>query len=267
MTVDKSTRNRAKRAFGQNYSEYYDVLYSDKDYESECNYIETLFRQFSQRKIRRVLDIACGTGGHAIPLAKRGYIVFATDLSKGMLAQARKKMVLAGVEDRVHLSKADMRFFRIAGKFDACLCMFAAIGYLSTYDDVLAAFRAMHGHLKPRAPLIFDFWNGIAVLTVGPSDRTKRARNANLTILRKASPKLDALRNLCKVKYELTVHRKGSPEKKFSETHTMRYFFPEEMALLLDSAGFELNSLHPFLHSKARIKTSDWNISAVARAT
>src|SRR2546426_846978 len=173
MTVDKSARNRSQLAFGQNYSEYYDVLYSDKDYESECNYIETLFRQFSSGKVRRVLDIACGTGGHAIPLAKRGYTVFASDLSNGMLAQARKK----------------------------------------------------------------------------------------------ARPKLDAQRNLCKVKYELTVDRKGSPEKKFYETHTMRYFFPEEMALLLESARFELKSLHPFLHSKARVKTSDWNISAVARAT
>ena len=266
MTIGGSIRNRPARAFGERYSEYYDLLYSDKDYEGECDYIETVFRRFSSRKIRRVLDVACGTGGHTIPLAKRGYSVSATDISKHMLAQARKKVVMAGLQNRVHLGRGDMRFFRPMGKFDACLSMFGAIGYLSSYEDVLAALRAMHRHLKPNGLLIFDFWNGVAVLQVLPSAKRKRVAGDEIVITREATPKLDAIKNVCNVKYLMTVSGHGQDKQMFSEIHTMRFFFPEEVRLLLSLTDFQLVSLHPFLRPDLKVSNKDWNLTAISRA-
>jgi|SRR5436190_459449 len=266
MTVGESTRNRPLRAFGERYSEYYDLLYSDKDYEGESDYIETLFRGFSSRKIHRVLDVACGTGGHTIPLAKRGYSISARDISEHMLAQARKKVVMAGLQDRVHLGRGDMRFFRRIGKFDACLSMFAAIGYLSSYEDIFAAFRAMHRYLKPKGLLIFDFWNGVAVLRVLPSAKRKRIARDEIIITREARPELDAFRNVCIVKYLITVSEHGHDKQMFSEIHRMRFFFPEEIRLLLSLTGFNLVSLHPFLRPDFKVSNKDWNLTAVSRA-
>lgn len=252
-------------SFGAKYSEFYDLLYSDKNYESECDYIERIFKLRSSRNIRKIVDIACGTGGHAIPLAKRGYSVLGADISEYMLAQARKKVVAEGLDNRLHVTKGDMRYPIPIGRFDACLCMFAAIGYLSRYEDVLAALRAMHRYLRPKGLLVFDFWNGIAVLTMGPSKRTKRVSKNDLTVERNANPRLEAQHNICKVKYTLTITRRGYPKQTFSETHTMRYFFPDEMRLLLKLAGFNLVSLHPFLRPKAIVHNRDWNITAIAR--
>src|SRR2546426_1685446 len=74
--------------FGHSYAEMYDALYSSKDYEGECNRLEAAFR-LTQRDVRSVLDLDCGTGSHAIPLARQGYRVHGVDRSADMLQRAR----------------------------------------------------------------------------------------------------------------------------------------------------------------------------------
>jgi predicted TPR repeat methyltransferase len=77
-------------AFGRAYAEIYDWLYSDKDYAGECDLLEELFRRCSGREIQSILDLGCGTGGHAFPLADRGYQVLGVDRSADMIAQASR---------------------------------------------------------------------------------------------------------------------------------------------------------------------------------
>src|SRR2546430_17269876 len=119
------------------------MLYADKDYDKECDYLELLFKEFASRKVRRILDVACGTGGHTIQLAKRGYTGLARDLSANMLSIARTKITLAGISGKGRLEKGDMRSLQGMGKFDACLCMFASIGYLPSLGQTLSAVQAM----------------------------------------------------------------------------------------------------------------------------
>jgi ubiquinone/menaquinone biosynthesis C-methylase UbiE len=51
------------------YSKYYDLIYSDKDYGSEVNYLDTLFEL--NTKPKNILEFGCGTGMHASILAKK----------------------------------------------------------------------------------------------------------------------------------------------------------------------------------------------------
>ena len=253
-------------SFGKKYSKYYDMLYADKDYDKECDYLELLFKEFASRKVRRILDVACGTGGHTIPLAERGYTVLARDLSANMLSIARTKLALAGISDKVRVQKGDMRSLQGIGKFDAILCMFASIGYLPNLDETLRAFGAMREHVSNGGLLILDCWNGLAVLTIKPSKRVKTVRRKGLTILRSASPRLDPLHDLCSVSYKVLIRKGPRKIDEFSELHSMRYFYPEEIRLLLKLAGFETVSLHPFLDPIRSAGVGDWNIGAVARA-
>ena len=55
----------------------------------------------------RILDVGCGTGRHAIELAKRGYSVTGVDLSDSMLQQAMEKA--HGEKVSVNFLKADAR--------------------------------------------------------------------------------------------------------------------------------------------------------------
>jgi ubiquinone/menaquinone biosynthesis C-methylase UbiE len=81
----------------------YDALAADYDrfvnwparLEHELPFLE---RVFAQHGVRQVLDAACGTGHHAIALAKRGYRVTGADLSAPMVAQARDNAQAAGVQ-------------------------------------------------------------------------------------------------------------------------------------------------------------------------
>ena len=67
--------------FGRDYAAAYDGLYQDKDYRAECELIERVFNLYGQGPVRRVLDLGCGTGGHAVVLAARGFDVLGVDRS------------------------------------------------------------------------------------------------------------------------------------------------------------------------------------------
>ena len=60
--------------FGSLYSQYYDLLYSDKDYEGEVDYVNTLLKENSNNA-KTLLDMGCGTGAHAEIFCDKGYKV------------------------------------------------------------------------------------------------------------------------------------------------------------------------------------------------
>jgi ubiquinone/menaquinone biosynthesis C-methylase UbiE len=59
--------------FGPAYASAYDAFYADKDYNAECDLIEGAFRRHATQPVSSVLDLGCGTGNHALRLARRGY--------------------------------------------------------------------------------------------------------------------------------------------------------------------------------------------------
>ena len=72
------------------YAQYYDLLYYDKNYELEAEYIDSLIKKYNSNT-KKILDLGCGTGKHADILSKRGYRVHGIDLSECMLYEAQKK--------------------------------------------------------------------------------------------------------------------------------------------------------------------------------
>jgi len=72
------------------FAEHYDTLeLKADDYYEKANSL--LYKVFKKYNIKTVLDLTCGTGAQSISLAKMGYKVTASDISKGMLEIARKK--------------------------------------------------------------------------------------------------------------------------------------------------------------------------------
>jgi predicted TPR repeat methyltransferase len=59
------------RPFSKAYARIYDLLYAEKDYEAESRLLDELFRAW-KGGVRSVLDLGCGTGGHAARLAREG---------------------------------------------------------------------------------------------------------------------------------------------------------------------------------------------------
>src|SRR5262249_51990165 len=119
--------------FGADYAAAYDTLYEDKDYLAECDLIERVFELYGVGRVRSVLDLGCGTGGHSGPLAERGYEVTGVDRSPHMLERARVRTAAARFE------LGEIGSLDLATTFDAVLMMFAVLSYQVGNADVQAA--------------------------------------------------------------------------------------------------------------------------------
>ena len=71
----------------------------------------------------RVVDVACGTGQHAIALAQRGYQLVGVDVSAAMIAQAQQNAQAAGVQVSFTVAGFGELATRQFSPFDALLCL------------------------------------------------------------------------------------------------------------------------------------------------
>lgn len=250
--------------FQKEYAEAYDFLYQDKDYSSECDFIEEIFRKFASRKIRTILDLGCGTGNHAIPLACRGYQVTGVDLAEDMLQQARSK-AHSLPEEKITFLREDLRRFSIPQKFDAVLMMFAVLCYQTTNEDVLTALNSVSRHLNPGGLFICDVWYGPAVLKQRPEEKEKTIWAGKHKIIRNASGSLDTFRHLCEVRFHLRHFQDRQVIQEAEEKHIMRYFFPQELAFFMRQAALEQIHISDVRDLSRPPTEETWNVVVAAR--
>ncbi|MEO0294169.1 MAG: class I SAM-dependent methyltransferase [candidate division WOR-3 bacterium] len=248
----------------QNYAKYYDLLYREKNYKAECDFIEEVFQRFSKLKIKNILELGCGTGGHAILLAKRGYILMGIDLSPKMLEIAKEKINKAGVN--VDLYLRDIRNFRLNKRFDSAICMFAVLNYLIQNEDLERALKSVRRHLKEGGIFIFDIWNGLAVMRILPSFRVKIVEEGKLKLIRVVEPELQAMNHLSRNHYRLFVLEENKLIEEIRETHVIRFFFPQEIKYYLEKTGFEVLKICEFPKIDSEANENIWNIAVISRA-
>jgi SAM-dependent methyltransferase len=102
----------------------------------------------------RVLDVGCGWGRHAVPLAEAGMEVTGMDISATALREAHRAADGAGV--RVRWVEGDMREIHFAREFDAALSLFSSLGYFLSDEDDLRVLRGIHHALKPGGALLLE---------------------------------------------------------------------------------------------------------------
>jgi SAM-dependent methyltransferase len=246
--------------FGRDYAAAYDDLYREKDYVAECDLIERVFERYGQGAVRRVLDLGCGTGGHVVLLAQRGYEVVGVDRAPDMLERARQR------DSTARFELGDIGTIRLGETFDAVLMMFAVLGYQIGNADLQAALTTVRQHVKRHGLFFCDFWYGPAVLANRPSERVKVVDTSDGQIIRVATGDLDALHNLCTVRYHVWRLAQRRVEAEVREQHPMRYFFAPELELVLAAAGFELVRLGAFPDLDDEPTEQTWNVALVARA-
>ena len=100
-----------------------------------------------------VLDVPCGFGRHAVPLAEAGFRVVGVDRSQTLLDEARQRTHHKRWPKLVH---ADYRRLPFAdASFDAALNLFTSLGYLGDEQDTLA-LREIGRVLRPGGRLVIE---------------------------------------------------------------------------------------------------------------
>jgi cyclopropane fatty-acyl-phospholipid synthase-like methyltransferase len=104
----------------------------------------------------RILDVACGDGGHAASLASRGFDVVGIDTSLPLLARASARA--QNSQQRVQFQQLDMRDLAESSAYDGALVWDHGFGFFddATNESVLAK---VHRALRPRGQVLLDVLN------------------------------------------------------------------------------------------------------------
>ncbi len=231
------------------YSRYYNLLYKDKDYAGETDYVLRLIEKHHPGT-GSILDLGCGTGKHDLLLAQKGYDVTGVDRSEEMLAEARANAQARS--SRATFLQGDVRTVKLDKTFDAVISLFHVMSYQATNEDLAAAFATVRAHLKSGGLFIFDCWYGPAVLTDRPSERVKRLEDESISVARTAKPVMHPNENLVDVNYRVVIQDKTSGNvEEINETHRMRYLFKPEVEVLLRAQGLTMIHCEEWMTGKA----------------
>ncbi len=147
----------------------YSVVYEHRDESEAEQLIELIERTIGHDPTRRVLDLACGSGRHAISFAKRGYKdVTGIDLSPTLLAEAQA----AAKEHGVHIRFLERDIREIPPEeFDLVTNLFTSFGYFDQDEENEEVIRTVAEHLSPNGYFVIDFFNSAWVQrTIVPHD-------------------------------------------------------------------------------------------------
>lgn len=225
-----------------NYSRYYDLLYQDKNYPGEVQFLCSLLDRYAG-KPKSLLELGCGTGVHAALMASHGYQVHGIDMSEQMLIQAKARQASLPKEtaERLVFTRDDLRSLSLNGKFDAVISLFHVMSYQVDDVDLLAAFKTAKHHLREGGVFIFDCWYGPAVLTERPSVRVKRWEDDVVEVTRIAEPHIHVNQNYVDVQYQVFIKDKVTDSVEIvAESHAMRYLFFPEVERLFRAVGMNL---------------------------
>jgi len=213
----------------------YDKMMANVDYIRWANYVEALFAHYNYRP-RTILDIACGTGSTAILLAEKGYLMSGTDRAREMLLSAREKAEKCGFH--LHLWQQDMKQLAVARPYDAALCLYDSINYITTEEDMKQVFTRVSESLVPHGMFIFDVTTEYNI--VKHFDRQTFAENnedfsyiwRNVYLRKK---------KVCKTVLTFFL-RESEGYRKYEELHIQKIYSVAQIKRFLEQTGYELLS-------------------------
>lgn len=136
------------------FSEIYDQLMDHEDYDLWVELIERIIKKY-QIDIKKIFELACGTGNMTTRLYKKGYSIIGTDVSENMLEIANEKAL--DEQLRLRFLQQDMREINYKKPVDLVISICDGVNYLTSIDDLSKMFYSVGKLLNERKGYyIFD---------------------------------------------------------------------------------------------------------------
>jgi SAM-dependent methyltransferase len=237
-----------------NYAKYYNLLYQDKNYAQEVEYVFSLIQKFSEIPINNLLDLGCGTGKHDYFFAKKNMSVTGVDLSEQMIEIAKNQNY-----ENTQFLIGDVRKITLNKQFDCVISLFHVASYQTTNQDIENYLLTAYNHLKPNGIFIFDFWYGPAVLTEKPTTKIRRLENNEIILTRISEAEMITNKNVVNVNFEIIIENKKTKDiEKTYELHPMRYWFLPEIEYFSIKTGFSILNSFEWMTEK-HLSINSWN--------
>lgn len=188
---------------------------------------------------RAMLDLACGTGTLALLMAERGWDVLGLDRSTAMLEQARRKAV-NGEQAEVRFIEGDMRDFTLPAPVDLATCCYDTLNYLTDPPDLQRCFGSVARAVVPGGLFCFDlatdfflqnYWQGVEVDQFGGVTQIMQSH-------------YDPRSGYSTLVLTGFVPSGRGRYRRFREVHIERAYPQEEVAALLQAAGFAVEAIY-----------------------
>lgn len=208
-------------------AEFYDLLYqNDKDHAAEATLLGKLIRELNPAAAT-LLDVGCGTGSHARAFIDSGFTVDGIDLEPAFVELARTKC------PEGTFWVGDMAALEVPRRYDVVTCLFSAIGYVHTEDELRKTIAGMSAALNPGGVLIVDPWfepgqltHGWISVLVGKGD--------DVTVCRMSRTLVEG--TVSRMEFEYLIGRPSGIERR-RETHSLSLFTQPQMEAAFTEAG------------------------------
>jgi ubiquinone/menaquinone biosynthesis C-methylase UbiE len=217
---------------------WYEELFADfaKTYDKEVFTQGTLQevgfieREIGHNQQLKILDVGCGTGRHAVELARRGYEVTGIDLSEAQLSHAKEKAKNAGVS--VRFLQRDARKSGFKDRFDLAIMLCeGGFSLMETDEENYAILSSCARALKPGGKFIFTCLNALFPLV----NSFKDIVNSETTSTQTPQNKFD----VATLRSRSVLKAVDDSGRKMTLHCNERFYMPSELHWMLHSLGFK----------------------------
>lgn len=234
------------------YSEYYNLIYKNKRYKTEVNYIHKLIRKFNVNE-KNILEFGSGTGNHAKFFVDKGYTVHGIEKSKTMIRNCKK---IKGFT----FQKGNVCETKLRRKYDIVLSLFHVLSYQINKININNFFKNARYHLKSNGLFGLDFWYTNAVNAQKPETRLLELKKKNFKLIRLAQALKSHSKNTINVNYTIILKNlKNNLVNVIKETHKMKHFSLSDLSRLCKKYRFKFLHVSEIVSNKKPSKNT-WGV-------
>ena len=217
--------------------------------DEDIGFYLSLSRRLAPRK---VLELGCGTGRIALPLAELGFEVIGLDNQPEMLqkAEERRRQAPSEIRERLQFFDGDMRTWSSSRDFDLILIPASSITHVHSLEDQLAVWNTCHDNLRPGGRLLVDvtmpnlasFADSFRVPPRTPVeiDIDNINESDGTRLIRRKTTRYLSHEQRAQIRFMYEKYQDGRGVETFLDDFESHVFFPRELRLLFIHTGYEV---------------------------